>query len=104
MPDGQPSHRAEFAILAAIGQSFLGLAAGRHLAPAVAMAAPRTVWRIRLQDGSVVHCVLWERKPETAVVWYRDDEVQGMEGLRDPAEAEDKAKDLMTALGPPDDH
>jgi len=27
-----------------------------------------------------------------------------MEGLWDPAEAEDKAKDLMTALGPPDDH
>ena len=52
-----------------------------------AMAAPRTLWRIRLQDGSVVHCVLWERKPKTAVVWYRDDEVQGVVEFEDPAEA-----------------
>ena len=58
------------------------------------MAAPRTVWRIRLQDGSVVHCVLWERRLKTAVVWYRDDEVQGVEEFLDPAEAEDWAAEL----------
>ena len=55
------------------------------------MAVPRTVWRMRLQDGSVVHCVLWERKPKTAVVWYRDGEVQGVEEFEDLAEAEDRA-------------
>ena len=58
------------------------------------MAAPRTVWRIWLKDGSVVHCVLWERKPKAAVVWYRDDEVQGVEEFEDPAEAEDWAATL----------
>ena len=58
------------------------------------MAAPRTVWRIRLQDGSVVHCVLWERRPRTAVVWYRDDEVHGVEEFVDRAEAEERAEDL----------
>ena len=47
------------------------------LQPLVPMATPRTVWRIRLPDGSVVHCMLWVRRPKTAVVWYRDDEVQG---------------------------
>ncbi len=56
--------------------------------PLVPMAAPRTVWRIRLPDGAVVHCVLWCRRPKTAVVWYRDDEVQGVEEFLDPAEAE----------------
>ena len=63
------------------------------------MAAPRTVWRIRLQDDSVVHCVLWIRKPKTAVVWYRDDEVQGVEEFldADEAEAEDWA---ATLIGP----
>ena len=61
------------------------------------MAAPRIVWRIRLQDGSVVHCVLWERSPKTAVVWYRDDEVLGVEEFVDPAEAEEWA---ATLLGP----
>ena len=25
----------------------------------------------------MIHCVLWERRTETAVVWYRNDEVQG---------------------------
>ncbi len=58
------------------------------------MAAPRTLWRIRLQDGSVVHCVLWERRPKTAVVWYRDDVVERVEEFRDPAEAEDWAARL----------
>ena len=53
------------------------------------MAAPRTVWRLRLQDGSVVHCVLWERKPKTAVVcWYRNDVVEGVKEFQDSAEAE----------------
>ena len=61
----------------------------------VPMAAPRTVWRIRLQDGSVVHCVLWERKPKTAVVWYWDGEVQGAEEFVDVAEAEDRAGELL---------
>ncbi len=56
--------------------------------PLVPMAAPRTVWRTRLHDGSVVHCVLWERRRETAVVWYRDDELQEVEQFEDPAEAE----------------
>ena len=58
------------------------------------MAAPRTLWRIRLQDGSVVHCVLWERRPKTAVVWYRDDEVRGVEEFLDPREAEERAATL----------
>jgi len=62
------------------------------------MAAPRTVWRIRLQDGSVVHCVLWRRKPKTAVVWYRDDEVQGVEEFLDPSAAEDRAGELLTSF------
>ena len=53
------------------------------------MAAPRAVWRIRLQDGSVIHCVLWERRTETAVVWYRNDEVQRVEEFVDSGEAED---------------
>ena len=63
--------------------------------PSVPMAAPRTVWRLRLQDGSVVRCVLWERRPKTAVVWYRDDEVQGVEEFEDPAEAEDWARVVL---------
>ena len=63
------------------------------------MAAPRAVWRIRLPDGSVVHCVLWERKPKTAVVWYRDDEVQEVEEILDPAEAEDRTRTLQAELG-----
>ncbi len=62
------------------------------------MAAPRTVWRIRLPDGSVVHCVLWERKPKTAVVWYRDGEVQGVEEFEDLAEAEDRAGELLRGV------
>ena len=33
------------------------------------MAAPYTVWRIRLQDGSLVHCVLSDRSQKTTVVW-----------------------------------
>ncbi len=66
--------------------------------PLVPMAAPRTVWRIRLEDGSVVHCVLWERRPRTAVVWYRDDEVQGVEEFRDAADAEDRSKSLLIDL------
>ena len=64
------------------------------LHPLVPMAALRTVWRIRLHDGSVVHCVLRERRPKTAVEWYRDDEVQGAEEFVDPAEAEDWAARL----------
>ncbi len=64
------------------------------LHPLASMAAPRTVWRIRLQDGAVVHCVLWERKPKTAVVWHRDDEVQRVEEFLEPAEAEDRAATL----------
>ena len=62
------------------------------------MAAPRTLWRIRLQEGSVVHCALWERRPKTAVVWYRDDVVEGVEEFRDPAEAEDWAAALLTSF------
>ncbi len=31
---------------------------------------------------------------QTAVVWYRDDEVQGVEEFLDPAEAEDWAAEL----------
>ena len=60
----------------------------------VPMAAPRTVWRIRLQDGAVVHCVLWCRRPKTAVVWSRDDEVEGAEEFEDPAGAEEWAATL----------
>ena len=63
------------------------------------MAAPRTVWRIRVQDGALVHCALWERRPKTAVVWYRDDEVQGAEEFLDPAEAEDRAAELLVKCG-----
>ena len=66
--------------------------------PLVPMAAPHTVWRIRLQDGGVVHCVLWERKPKTAVVWYRDDVVEGVEEFLDPAEAEDWAAELRDGV------
>ena len=62
------------------------------------MAAPRTVWRIRLQDGSVVHGVLWERRPKTAVVWYRDDVVEGMEELEDAVEAEDWAAEIRDGV------
>ncbi len=69
--------------------------------PLVPMAAPRTRWRIRLQDGSVVHCVLWERRPKTAVVWYRDDEVQGAEEFENAAEAEDRAEELLRVFGQP---
>ena len=69
-------------------------AAAGALYPLVPMAAPRTIWRIRLQDGSAVHCVLWERRPKTAVVWYRDDEVQGVEEFVDPADAEDRAEEF----------
>ena len=42
----------------------------------------------------MVHCVLWERRPQTAVVWYRDDEVQEVEEFEDLAEAEDWAASL----------
>ena len=59
------------------------------------MAAPRTVWRMGLEDGAVVQCVLWERRPKTAVVWYRDDEVLGAEEFVDPAEAEERAGELL---------
>ena len=73
----------------------MGFAAVGALHLVVPMAAPRTVWRIRLQDGAVVHCVLWERRPKTAVVWYRDDEVQGVAEFRDPADAEDRVGELL---------
>ncbi len=46
-----------------------------------------------------MHCVLWERKPETAVMWYRDDEAQGVEEFVDPAEAEDRAAELLVKRG-----
>ena len=58
------------------------------------MAAPRTLWRIRLKDGSVVDCVLWERQPKTAVVGYRDEEVQGVEAFTDAAAANERASSL----------
>ena len=64
----------------------------------VPMAAPRTVWRVRLPDGSVVHCVLWERRPKTAVVWYRDDWVEGVEEFEDAAEAEEWAASLRVRV------
>ena len=67
----------------------------------VHMAAPRTVWRLRLRDGSVVHCVLWERRPKTAVVWYRDDAEERVEEFEDPAEAEDRVGELLTGFGQP---
>ena len=66
--------------------------------PLVPVAAPRTVWWIRLQDGAVVHCVLWERRPKTAVVWSRDGEVEGVEEFVDPAEAEDWANWLIVSF------
>ena len=62
------------------------------------MAAPRTLWRIRLPDGAVVHCALWERRPKTAVVWYRDAEVQRVEEFLEPAEAEEWAESLRRGL------
>ena len=65
----------------------------------VPMAAPLTLWRIRLQDGSVAHCVLWERKPGTAVVWYLDDWVEGVEEFRDIADAEERAAELRDEVG-----
>ena len=65
--------------------------------PLVPMAAPRTVWRIRLQDGAVGHCVLWERRRETAVVWYRDEVVEGLEEFEDRAGAEEW---VATPIGP----
>ena len=77
----------------------MDLRAAGTLRLVVPMAAPRTLWRIRLPDGSVVHCVLWERKPETAVMWYRDDEAQGVEEFVDPAEAEDRAAELLVKRG-----
>ena len=98
LSDRQPSQRAESAILATIGQRWRGFSGGRHLAPVTPMAAPRTVWRIRLQDGSVVHGVLWERRPKTAVVWYRDDVVEGVEEFQDAGEAEDCAGALVTRI------
>ena len=49
----------------------------------------------------MLHCVLWERKPETAVVWYRDDEVHGVEEFRDPSEAEERAGELLTSFRSP---
>ena len=58
------------------------------------MAAPRTVWRMRLHDGAVVHCVLWERRPKTAVVWHRE----GVKEFVDPADAEDRAEELLRAF------
>ena len=45
-----------------------------------------------------MHCVLWERRPKTAVVWYRDDEVHGLEEFVDPAEAEDWSSSPRGAL------
>ena len=67
------------------------------------MAAPRTVWRIKLPDGSVVHCVLWRRWPKTALMWYRDDDVQGVEEFVDPAEAEERARELLASFRSPFD-
>jgi len=65
------------------------------------MAAPRTVWRITLRDGSVAHCVLWERTPGTTVAWYRDDVLQDVKAFQDLAEAETWAAALLTALQSP---
>ena len=53
----------------------------------------------------MVHCVLWERKPKTAVVWYRDDWVEGVKEFVDPADAEEWAATLreevrLTASSP----
>ena len=50
-----------------------------------------------MPDGAVVHCVLWGRRTETAVVWHLDDEVPGVEEFVDPAEAEDW---VATLIGP----
>ena len=55
------------------------------------MARPRTVWTLTLKSGSLLHCVLWIRRPKSAVVWYWDGEVQGVEEFLDPAEAEVRA-------------
>ena len=48
-----------------------------------------------------MHCVLWERRTETAVVWYRDDEVEGVEEFEDPVEAGDWAEELRTSFRSP---
>ena len=46
----------------------------------------------------MVHSVLWERRPKTAMVWYRDDEVQGVEEFLDPFEAEAWAASLRVRV------
>ena len=71
-------------------------------APSICCLHGRTVWGIWLQDGSVIHCVLWERKRETSMVWYWDDEVQGVEEFLDPVEAEEWANSLRAELLGPD--
>ncbi len=58
------------------------------------IAAPRTLWRITQQDGSLMHGVLWQRRPKTAVVWYRDGEVQGVEEFDILYDARDSASAL----------
>ena len=65
------------------------------------MAPPRIVWRIRLPDGSMLHCVLWCRRPKTAVVWYRDDVGAGVEEFLDPSAAEERAGELLTSFRSP---
>ena len=45
-----------------------------------------------------MHCVLWERRPKTTVVWYLDDEVEGVEEFLDPAETEDRAGELLVSF------
>ena len=60
-------------------------------------ASPDYSWS-GVKGVAIVHCVLWERRPKTAVVWYRDGEVQGVEEFVEAADAEDWAGELLTAF------
>ena len=49
----------------------------------------------------MLHCVLWCRRPKTAVVWYRDDVGEGVEEFLDPSAAEERAGELLTSFRSP---
>ena len=62
------------------------------------MAPPETLWETRLGDGSVAKCVLVPARRRHGLVWYANDEVQGVEEFATPSAARRRARDLRDQL------
>jgi len=62
------------------------------------MAPPETLWEIQLPDGSRARCVLAPARPKHVLVWYVDDDIQGVAEFEDLCEARQRGLALREHL------